>query len=101
MDGVGMSEYKCPKCGGELERVTNDLKGRPAFEDIRGCRACRKVYAQAYLSGYWTRDREEKEKRCATCAVDDGDKICPIWDEAVGFVGVPEGDFCCNLWEPK
>jgi hypothetical protein len=53
-----VSDHKCPKCGGGLTDQTI-----LAYS----CNECGTMWSAQFVDGYWTRDREEKAKRCDGC----------------------------------
>ncbi len=91
-----MSEYACPKCGGELD-------SQPQYVGNFLCIAEVKWFSHDYLDGYWTRDREEQEKRCDGCNCYHAfpDLTCGRCDWDVEVLGDVEGDFRCKFWEAK
>lgn len=96
-----MTEYRCPKCGGELER--GSLAG--GF-DAYDCDPCCAYWPERYLEGYWTRDREEQEKRCENCRNagdfdDGGETECRLGIVELRDAQSVKHDFRCKFWEPR
>ncbi len=88
-----MSEYECPKCGGELD-------SQPAYAGNLLCVSEVQWFSKDYLNGYWTRDREEQEKRCDGCGCDKNEYECGNYVVRPGGA-IGRGDFRCSLWEAK
>jgi DNA-directed RNA polymerase subunit RPC12/RpoP len=93
-----MAEYKCPECGEVLD-------SQPAYAGNLLCVSQAQWFAKSYVEGYWTRDREENEKRCENCRY----RICvgglpdcghePL--VSTGRDSEPDDDFRCKFWQPK
>ncbi len=82
-----MSEYKCPKCGGELRDA--DYSESVAKTFLLKCESCARWWQPPYLKGYWDRDAEEKAKRCDGCLFSPDD--CPDGGHT----------WHCSSWEAK
>uniref|UniRef100_A0A6M3KCL5 Uncharacterized protein n=1 Tax=viral metagenome TaxID=1070528 RepID=A0A6M3KCL5_9ZZZZ len=107
-----MTDYKCQKCGGELtEHEGYGSIFNPEWWYV--CQSCQSSYSSAeYLRGWWTRDAEEAEKRCANCehyqhGRRDIGECGHSWPDEYGDAGynnvslIPPPDFRCKFWQAK